>query len=269
MIGCAVDEQQETSSEERSSQILVCDECLKCYKVADTNELKRDSSPSSQLVIGRPTKFKVNFEFIQEIVQFLGDINLINSSQPTPATTTTTNRSNDHIEKMFALNTAVSTSQLVFEFDFDQMPNMTLNLSLNQVSVLANKTRSIDYDCVLKSYTNSDFLHLNVKLSDFVCALDYLPEDKFNKANGSSCLHFVGPISVRSYLDYSTTDNELFAFVDFGSFNVSFNRFIYEYYVSVQAILDDYFSKVNIVYDHIQIYNILICLASFKSLCSQ
>ena len=227
------------------SQVVVCDECLKCY---ETSKTEPENSMNSQLSIDRPTRFKINFEFIQEVIKFFESLTNstasrgdIKQQQPQEHEITSIY---DQLAPLFALNMSISTSQLAFQFDFDSLANLSFNASLNRFTLLANKSKSIDFDCVSKTTLCSDLVHLNVKLCDFVCKLDYLGDKTVVNGSTTSNLHVLGPITIKFFADYSISDNELFAFFDFGSFNVSFNRYLYEYFMSVQSILTDYFSKV-------------------------
>lgn len=214
-----------------------------------------DSRIDSQLCLGRPTRFRLDLEFIDELTEYFAASFPRSSSN----SSSTKNEINDetsnflaYMQRLFDINMSISTCQLVFvlELAASRISQHDVNLSLNGFSLLMNKTESASHDCTLDTTSRHECARADLVLTDFVCTLDNSSElansnKKIEKANPTS-LHVMGPLSLKLAFDYSPTSREMFAFADLGSFSLTCNRFLVDYFINIQNILNDHFNKVSL-----------------------
>lgn len=227
--------------------IVVCDECLRCYQVSNSSA-SNDSRIDSQLCLGRPTRFCLDLEFIDELIDYFA-VSFPRSSSNSSSTKNEIDEETSnflaYMQRFFDINMSISTCQLVFVLEFARVSQLDVNLSLNGFSLLMNKSESASHDCTLDTTSRVECLRADLVLTDFLCTLDNsVFTKKIEKANTTS-LHVMGPLSLKLAFDYSPSSREMFAFADLGSFSLTCNRFLVDYFINIQNILNNHFNKVS------------------------
>ena len=117
----------------------------------------------------------------------------------------------------------------------------SLNLNFSKSSAIASSSSSFMSEN--NSADHSSLInHVNFKLNDFQCKLE-IPADIVGVGRLDS-VHVLGPLTLKSYLNHCLAENEVFSFVDFGSFNFSFNRQLLMFANELEKFIDENFSKV-------------------------
>lgn len=206
---------------------IVCNECQRCYLVSDH---QNSISPlRTQFLFERPVRIKASGKLYKQVLEFLDSLKL--PSTPKLESTESedidkqANSFNQVMTKLHSMNIKLSTSQIVVIFELES--NSTTNSVCLSLNGLCLNLHNFNF--------SSNINHLDFKLSDFQCKLEMVDEQ--NKIN---CVHFIGPITLKFYLNYSESENQVYALADLGSFNVSFNKRIFMVLQELMLFIDQH-----------------------------
>ncbi len=237
--------------EENQEMDIVCNDCSRCFELnandvySSNRNSKGSNSLKTQIFFERPIKIKTNFAFCGQIMEFVDSLNLkeLEKSDNNVKLEKNNKKNSNQLDLIFDMNVKLATSQIVFVFEMDSPTgegSTSFFLSLGSSNIKFNKTMNSNFD--ESNATLNQINHVNFRLNDFQCKLE-VAEEKTKSAK-LDIVHVLGPLSLKLYANHHVYDGDLFASVDFGSFNISFNRKVIVFMDDLQKFMSDNFPAV-------------------------
>jgi hypothetical protein len=231
---------------------IVCNECLRCFDlsgcepISPNRSVKRQSQlVNTQIMFERPVKIKANSIIYEQLYKYLNSLSLFcdaNSKIESKIHEKKENKAS--IDWLFNLNIRLFTAQFVFIFELSKGNNASTSNSM----ILSFTTLSINLNKSLinnNNYADEDYVnHSNLKLNDFHCKLETIERSQQNQ--NVDYVHFLGPFTLKFYSFFSPRENKIFANIDLGSFNVSFNRKLADFFDDLAKFIKEQLNQVRI-----------------------
>ena len=232
----------------------------------ESNDLK------TEILIERPLRIKANLIFYSQINQFLNSLEfmkstskpIVNESPGKKVNQESTDIQEALIQMLFDLNINLNTSQIVimFEINLDDksLKSNNLLLSLSSINVNLNKLNDEDdSNYLIKDYNSKNILlklssnenfssdlsnkpfrnYINFNLNDFQCKISYESSSLSSSSKYSTdYLDFIGPITVNTFLIYSSLDKEFYSNIDIDSLDIFINRELIDFFMKLQISLN-------------------------------